>query len=111
MLIWIYFGYDWYKLHSIFRCNFQNIEIPDGYEGFYISYEEYEATERVTGVLTRNDFRSQDWITKDGIQVNRYTANDAKSDNMLFYRYLLIAFEVFSSQVLPNSTQAFWRYT
>lgn len=58
-----------------------NVKIPKGYIGYFISYEKYEPIQRVTGLLTRNDFRSQDYI--DGTAL--YTANSKKSDLMYFY--------------------------
>lgn len=67
--------------NSMWNVMFSNIKIPKEYEGFFISYEKFEPISRLTGLLTRNDFRSQDFI-KD---VVLYTANCYKSDKMFFY--------------------------
>lgn len=77
-------GYTYYNTHTIFNAAFSNVEIPKDYVGYYISYEKYEPTQRATGILTRNDFRSQDWINA-GASVNRITANSAKANHMMFY--------------------------
>jgi len=74
-----------YNLHTLMRASFDNIEIPEGYDGFYISYEKFESQARATGLLTRNDFRTQDWIVKGGNTVQLGTRNSAKSDKMFFY--------------------------
>lgn len=85
---------EYYNVHTLYRAMFTNIEIPNGYDGFFISYEQYEPLQRVTGLLTRNDFRSQDYIVRteyeNGNWVNkaiyaRLTSNSGKSDKMMFY--------------------------
>lgn len=63
-----------------------NVIIPDGYEGWFLSYEKFEPIKRITGVLTRNDFRSQDCIIN--MTGNYYKLNNPncqKSDLMYFY--------------------------
>lgn len=72
---------DW---RYIVYPQFSNIKIPDGYVGFFISYEKYEPTLRYTGLLTRNDFRNQDYINNEG-DVVLDTANTKKSDYINFY--------------------------
>ena len=87
------FDYDFnfirktYNEHTIYNPSFENINIPEGYVGYFISYEKYEPLVRATGLLTRNDFRSQDYIksSKNEIISKLETANCRKSDNMLFY--------------------------
>ena len=69
--------------HVIFNPTFKNIQIPTKYKGFFISYEKYEPLRRVTGMLTRNDFRSQDYITSANFKL--LTANCFKSSKMFFY--------------------------
>lgn len=62
------------------------VTIPDGYVGWFLSYEKFEPIKRVTGILTRNDFRSQDCvINNDGEFFKLYTLNCQKSDLMYFY--------------------------
>lgn len=74
-----------YNRHTTYNAAFSNIQIPKGYEGYYISYEKFEPTQRATGVLTRNDFRSQDWIKNGANEVDRLTANSSKANDMMFY--------------------------
>lgn len=69
-----------------FTFNVNNVKIPEGYVGWFISYEKFEPIKRITGMLTRNDFRSQDSITnkdKEWFELN--TANCHKSNLMYFY--------------------------
>lgn len=51
---------------------FKNINIPDGYIGYFISYEKFESIRQISGLLTNNDFR-----------VNHYknTSGDINWDN------------------------------
>lgn len=66
--------------------NISGVTIPDGYVGWFLSYEKFEPIKRITGILTRNDFRSQDCvINKDGTYYALNTANCQKSDLMFFY--------------------------
>ena len=75
-----------YNIHKLLRVNLNNIEIPVEYSGYYISYEQFESQRRVTGLLTRNDFRSQDYINQGAvIDQPRQTLNTLKSDKMFFY--------------------------
>lgn len=64
----------------------RGVTIPDNYIGYFISYEKFEPIKRITGMLTRNDFRSQDSVVNqsgDWFELN--TANCHKSDLMYFY--------------------------
>lgn len=65
--------------------NISGVTIPKGYVGWFLSYEKFEPIKRITGILTRNDFRSQDCIIKKGSFYKSYTANCQKSDLMYFY--------------------------
>lgn len=67
--------------HTIYNPNFSNIKVPEGYVGYFISYEKYEPLQRATGLLTRNDFRT---ISKM-YDTYLYTANHNKSNSMMFY--------------------------
>jgi hypothetical protein len=67
----------------VYVPTFENIQVPNEYEGFFISYEKYEPIRRVTGMLTRNDFRSQDYITSYNYRL--LTVNCFKSSKMFFY--------------------------
>lgn len=71
-----------------------DLPIPDGYIGAFVSYEKYEPIKRITGMLTRNDFRSQDAVVINannvmGVPTNitnvLATANTNKSAYMYFY--------------------------
>lgn len=64
----------------------KGVTIPKGYVGWFISYEKFEPIKRITGVLTRNDFRSQDSVTNWlGHWYDLNTANCHKSDLMYFF--------------------------
>ena len=60
---------------------FSNIEIPDGYIGYYISYEKFESSRRTTGMLTRYDFRNQNKIGNTDLNND----NSNKSSKMYYY--------------------------
>ena len=60
---------------------FSNIEIPDGYIGYYISYEKFEPSRRTTGMLTRYDFRNQNKIGDTDLNND----NSNKSSKMYYY--------------------------
>lgn len=60
---------------------FSNIEIPDGYIGYYISYEKFESSRRTTGMLTRYDFRNQNKIGDTDLNND----NSNKSSKMYYY--------------------------
>lgn len=68
-----------------YNLSVRNIKIPNGYVGYFISYEKFEPIKRITGILTRNDFRSQDYVERDSIKTILRTANTQKSDLMYFY--------------------------
>ena len=66
--------------------NISGVTIPEGYVGWFLSYEKFEPIKRITGILTRNDFRSQDCVVdKNGSFFMLYTTNCQKSDLMYFY--------------------------
>lgn len=60
---------------------FSNIEIPDSYIGYYISYEKFESCRRTTGMLTRYDFRNQNKIGDTDLNND----NSNKSSKMYYY--------------------------
>lgn len=74
-----------YNNHTLLRIAVNNVEIPIGYDGFYISYEKYEPQIRATGMLTRNDFKSQDYIVVGSDISTPGNINTRKSDKMFFY--------------------------
>ena len=64
----------------------ENVTIPDGYVGYFISYEKFEPIKRITGLLTRSDFRSQDCIIRgESVAAICRTANTEKSNYMYLY--------------------------
>lgn len=74
------------EIYSGFSISVNNIALPEGYIGYFISYEKFEPIKRITGFLTRSDFRSQDSIERDGITVQTLrTANTEKSNYMYLY--------------------------
>lgn len=48
--------------HRVYCPYFNNIIIPNGYIGYFISYEKFEKRSKYTGLLTINDFRNTDTI-------------------------------------------------
>ena len=48
--------------HRVYWPYFNNIIIPNGYIGYFISYEKFEKRNKYTGLLTINDFRNTDTI-------------------------------------------------
>ena len=73
---------------NIFNINVENVNLPKGYIGWFISYEKFEPLKRVTGVLTRNDFKTQIEFNKaSGVnkKVDLNNVNNEKSDSMYFY--------------------------
>lgn len=74
-----------YNVINRYLFNVEGVNIPLGYVGWFISYEKFEPTKRVTGMLTRNDFRTQDGIVKNNIWYPLGTANSQKSDKMYFF--------------------------
>ena len=63
-----------------------DVIIPNGYIGWFISYEKFEPIKRVTGVLTRNDFITQkNFWPSEGDIINFNTINRYKTDSIYFY--------------------------
>ena len=60
---------------------FSNIIIPDGYIGYYISYERFEPCRRTTGMLTKSDFKNQTKIADTDLD----TSNIKNSDKMYYF--------------------------
>ena len=48
--------------HRVYCPYFNNINIPNNYVGYFISYEKFEKRSKYTGLLTINDFRNTDTI-------------------------------------------------
>ncbi len=72
--------------HLKYLLKVQNVIIPDGYVGYFISYEKHEPIQRLSGVLTRADFIQQrKIIDENGTEIKINTTNDEKSNTMLFY--------------------------
>lgn len=86
------FNYDKnmpYFYHSFFTYGiYVNVpKLPDGYIGWFISYEKFEPLQRVTGFLTRNDFRTVSKIKNSNnvIVARQETINIRHSGNMYLY--------------------------
>lgn len=76
--------------HRVYRPYFNNIIIPNGYIGYFISYEKFEKRNKYTGLLTINDFRNTDTIIpkKDTGYANNVvkdSLNTMGSNTMNFY--------------------------
>ena len=78
---------DWNRVmqHTTYKMDVQNVTIPEGYVGYFISYEKHEPIQRYTGILTRNDFLQQNSITYKFNTTDINNKNSNKSDTMLFY--------------------------
>lgn len=74
--------------HRVYCPYFNNIIIPNGYIGYFISYEKFEKRNKYTGLLTINDFRNTDTIIakKDTDNVvKKDSLNTMGSNTMNFY--------------------------
>ena len=69
-----------------YTIQLEDVTIPDGYIGYFISYEKFEPSKRVTGFLTRSDFRTQSKIISGNElrEVDR-SSNLYSSDKMFLY--------------------------
>jgi hypothetical protein len=70
--------------HRVYYPYFNNIIIPNGYIGYFISYEKFEKRSKYTGLLTINDFRNTDTIIADNV-VKKDSLNTMSSNTMNFY--------------------------
>lgn len=52
--------------YRVYCPYFNNINIPNNYVGYFISYEKFEKRSKYTGLLTINDFRNTDTIIVKG---------------------------------------------
>lgn len=72
--------------YKLIQPKFENITIPNGYVGYFISYEQFEPIKRATGLLTRADSMLDGQYTdSDGNVIRKAGANYVKSSNMLFF--------------------------
>lgn len=72
--------YNYIHIRNMIRIS--GVVIPDGYIGYFISYEKYEPIRRFSGLLTRADFISQSsYDVLNPLDV----ANKKKSSTMMFY--------------------------
>lgn len=70
--------------HRVYRPYFNNINIPNNYVGYFISYEKFEKRSKYTGLLTINDFRNTDTIIVKNV-VKKDSLNTMNSNTMNFY--------------------------
>lgn len=75
--------------YRVYQPYFNNIIIPNGYIGYFISYEKFEKRSKYTGLLTINDFRNTDTIIIKGDTnynvVKKDSLNTMSSNTMNFY--------------------------
>lgn len=74
--------------HRAYCPYFNNINIPNNYVGYFISYEKFEKRSKYTGLLTINDFRNTDTIIVKGDTnnaVKKDSLNTMSSNTMNFY--------------------------
>lgn len=80
--------YDWGS-HSFYTYGiYVDVpQLPDGYIGWFISYEKFEPIQRVTGFLTRNDFRTISKVrgANGNIQDTLDTSNCKMANTMFLY--------------------------
>lgn len=61
-------------------------KLPDGYIGWFISYEKFESINKVTGFLTKNDAITNIKISGNDVMSSYYNENNAgNSSKMYFY--------------------------
>lgn len=70
--------------HRVYCPYFNNINIPNNYVGYFISYEKFEKRSKYTGLLTINDFRNTDTIRVKNV-VKKDSLNTMSSNTMNFY--------------------------
>ena len=70
--------------HRVYWPYFNNIIIPNGYIGYFISYEKFEKRNKYTGLLTINDFRNTDTIIAKKL-IKKDSLNTMSSNTMNFY--------------------------
>lgn len=72
-----------------FKFDLQNFKLPEGYIGYYFSYEKFESTIKFKGLLTKKDISSQSELESSGdniIPYNNYNeTNIEKLDVVHFY--------------------------
>ena len=61
------------------------MKLPENYVGYFISYEKFESLAKVTGFLTRCDFRTMGGVTVGSEVTKLGTANQEDSSNMFLY--------------------------
>lgn len=77
--------------YVLYSAKLTNVIIPNGYVGYFISYEKPEYIRKVTGLLTRIDFRNIDagnGYTNNNehyTKIIKNSGNTSKSNNMLFF--------------------------
>lgn len=83
------FNYIDVNSHRVYCPYFNNIIIPNGYIGYFISYEKFEKRNKYTGLLTINDFRNTDTIIIGKNEANNVVKKDSlntmSSNTMNFY--------------------------
>lgn len=63
------------------------VKIPEDYIGYFISYEKFESTKKVTGFLTNNDSReisAIEYNVGEGVTFKNYENNKVSSDMYLY---------------------------
>ena len=61
--------------------NVENVEIPEGYVGYFISYEKLEESSKITGILTKYDYNDKDYDENDDLT----NYNKSVGNKMYFY--------------------------
>ena len=61
--------------------NLNDFELPEGYIGYYFSYEKFESTKKIDGILTKVDIFNQDSIPNEYINNNQSNINNLNHIN------------------------------
>lgn len=59
----------------------ENVEIPEGYVGYFISYEKLEESSKITGILTKYDYNDKDYDENNDLT----NYNKSVGNKMYFY--------------------------
>ena len=77
--------YNTYKLY----VNLHNFVMPEGYIGYYISYEKFEKTHKIKGIITKRDISNENKVAGDSdnkVEYDKYNGLDVDNlDVVHFY--------------------------
>lgn len=81
--------YESYGTYTNYKYELKvTTKIPDGYIGYFISYEKFESSKKVTGFLTNSDAREISMIKYNEDGSSGITFNNYENNNIGSYMYL-----------------------